>query len=382
MFLLDSLGAGGAERSTAVLLPHLAARGIEVSVVTLYTAIEGSETEVRDAGITVRVLGPGSYWRSIKALRAILRTERPDVLHTALYAADQIGRLAAAGLSTKVISSFVSVPRTKGQVPPGSSAWKIAIVNVIDAITGHLFVDQFHAVTAGVARSYACAYRIKPAKVTVVERGRDHGAFGERSAERRERVLGTLGLGVDTPVIVAAGRQEHLKAHDDLVRAMELLLKRHPDAVLLIAGREGNASQALQNQIAATPSVAGNVRVLGYRTDVLDLLAAADVMALASRYEGTAGIALEAMALGTPIVSTRLDGMEGILVDEVNSLLVDIGDVAAMAAAIDRLIADSELGAQLAQASRQVFLERFTLDRSADLSVALYTDVISRRGGR
>jgi glycosyltransferase involved in cell wall biosynthesis len=163
---------------------------------------------------------------------------------------------------------------------------------------------------------------------------------------------------------------------------MELLLKRHPDAVLLIAGREGNASQALQNQIAATPSVAGNVRVLGYRTDVLDLLAAADVMALASRYEGTAGIALEAMALGTPIVSTRLDGMEGILVDEVNSLLVDIGDVAAMAAAIDRLIADSELGAQLAQASRQVFLERFTLDRSADLSVALYTDVISRRGGR
>ena len=74
-----------------------------------------------------------------------------------------------------------------------------------------------------------------------------------------------------------------------------------------------------------------------HRADVLDLLAAVDVMALSSHYEGTAGIALEAMAMGTPIVSTRLDGMEGILEHEVNALVVDIGDVAAMAAAISRM---------------------------------------------
>ena len=382
MFLLDSLGAGGAERSTAVLLPRLVALGIDVSVVTLYTAAEGSEQEVREAAVPVRVLARGNYLRRVRAMRAILRSQRPDVLHTALYAADQIGRLAAAGTPTKVISSFVNVPRTRATTPPGKSVWKATIVNLIDAVTGHLFVDRFHAVTAGVARLYARAYRIRPAKITVIERGRDTAAFGERSQQRREQVRTSLGLGSSIPVILAAGRLEHQKAHGDLVTVMESVVQRHPEAVLLIAGREGNASHELRAQIAATPSVSQHVRLLGHRADVFDLLAAADVMALSSHYEGTAGIALEAMALGTPIVSTRLDGMEGILVHDTNALLVGIGDVPAMAAAIDRLIADPALGTRLAQASRRDFLDRFTLDRSAGRMAAFYADVINRRGAR
>ncbi|MEI7547129.1 MAG: glycosyltransferase family 4 protein, partial [Actinomycetota bacterium] len=189
-----------------------------------------------------------------------------------------------------------------------------------------------------------------------------------------------LGLDDTTPVVFAAGRLEHQKAHTDLVRAMELVLLRHEPAVLLIAGRDGNASERLRAQIAAMSNGSVHVRLLGYRADVLDLLAAADVMALPSLFEGTAGIALEAMAVGTPIVSTRLDGMEGILQDGVNSLLVDCGDAPAMAAAIDRLLTDTGLGAQLADHARRDFVARFTLERSAERMAELYLDVTSGRG--
>jgi len=380
LFLLDSLGAGGAEHSTALLLPRLASLGVDVSVVTLYAADEGSEADVRGAGIPVTVLCRSGYRERIAELRRILKREQPDILHTALFAADQIGRIAAAGLPVKVISSFVNVPRTRALLPPdGPPRWKTTLVNGTDALTCHLFVDRFHAVTPGVARLYAKAYRIDPRKVTVVERGRPVNALGERSPARRERVRASLDLEGLTPVVVAVGRHEHQKAHTDLVRAMELVTKQHPNAVLLIVGREGNASKDLRAEIEARPSLRGNVLLLGHRHDVPDLLAAADVMALPSRFEGTAGVALEAMALGTPIVSTRLDGMEGILIDETNALVAEVGDVAGMAHSIGRVLTDPALGERLAVQGRQDFFDRFTLERSADRMAELYSGVLNGR---
>jgi glycosyltransferase involved in cell wall biosynthesis len=115
--------------------------------------------------------------------------------------------------------------------------------------------------------------------------------------------------------------------------------------------------------------------MLGYRSDIADLLAAADVMVLPSLYEGTAGIALEAMCLGTPIVSTRLDGMEGILVDGRNALIVEPGDVGGIAAAVEQVLRDRGLAERLGAAGHDDFLARFTIDRSADNMAAMFSAV-------
>ncbi|HEY4332276.1 MAG TPA: glycosyltransferase family 4 protein, partial [Ilumatobacteraceae bacterium] len=111
---------------------------------------------------------------------------------------------------------------------------------------------------------------------------------------------------------------------------------------------------------------------------VADLLATADVMALPSHFEGTAGIALEALAIGTPIVSTRLEGLDGIVVDEVNALAVAVGDVRGLAAAISRMLDDPPLAERLATRGRADFEGRFTIDRAADGMVAMYRSVMSR----
>ena len=375
LFLIDTLGPGGAERSTALLLPMLRDRGAEVGVLTLWSPPNNSEEATRAAGIAVSALRSRSLIRRVIEVHRILRSERPDVLHTALFAADQIGRLAAIGTKTRVVSSLVNVPRSRSRPddggPPG---WKVAIADFFDAMTGRILVDRFHAVTPGVARSHLRRFGLRSVSVSVVERGRPPEVLGTRTPERRARVRASLGIPADSPLIIAAGRLERQKAHVDLIRAMSAVVAEHPEAVLLIAGREGNASDAARAELAAHPALAEHVRLLGHRNDVPDLLAAADVMALPSRFEGTAGIALEAMALATPIVSTRLEGMDGILVHDRNALICEVADTDAMAASINQLLADPELGGRLAAAGRADFLDRFTLDRSADRMLAMYRE--------
>jgi glycosyltransferase involved in cell wall biosynthesis len=88
-------------------------------------------------------------------------------------------------------------------------------------------------------------------------------------------------------------------------------------------------------------------------------------------------VALDAMALGTPIVSTELEGMLGILEHERNALVVPQRDPSAMAAAIRRLLDDPKLAQRLATEARADFLDRFTLDRSAERTVEMYRRVIA-----
>lgn len=376
VFLIDSLGAGGAERSLALLAPEIARSGVEVGFLTLYSAKQGFEDEVRDQGIPAETLEVRRFPCRVREARRYLRLQRPDIVHTAMFAADQVGRIAAIGLDVKVISSLVNVPRSPDRM--SVSPWKVRVVNAVDACTAHLMVDRFQAVTSGVAELYTKAYRLDPQSVGVVERGRSIALLGERTEARRRLARQALGIPADGDVIIAAGRQEHQKAHVDLIRAMNLLVPRHPDIHLLIAGREGSASDAIQSLMREiSPDVAERVHLLGHRSDVADLLVAADVMALPSLFEGTAGIALEAMALRTPIVSTTLEGMQGILVDGENSLLVPTRDPEALAAAITTMLSDRELGARLAASAYHTFVERFTLEAAAERMVALYRDVLA-----
>lgn len=377
-FLIDSLGSGGAERSTAVLLPHLRERGIEASVITIERAAEGNEDVVRSDGFPVHVLPPGSFVARCRELRRVLTEQRPDVLSTALFRSDQLARFATIGMGLPIVTTLVNVPReAKPAWGSGPPPWKVRLVNALDIVTSHLFVDRFHAVTPGVASLYQRRYRLPARKVTVVERGRDISALGTGSPERRARVRQSLGIGEHEMVLLAAGRIDQQKNHPDLIRAAKRVLDDGQPVVVLIAGRDGDAAAEVRALLDADPELAHAVRLLGYRSDIGDLLAASDLMVLSSRFEGTAGIALEAMAVGTAIVSTDLPGMDRILVQGENSLLVPVGDVAALATAISSLLSDADLRARFAERARGEFIDRFTIERSADRMAALFSSALS-----
>lgn len=372
LFVITSLGAGGTERSTAQLLPELRRRGVDVHVATLKRAPEGDEESVRAQGFPVTAVPARSLPGRIAELRRLIRRLRPDVVHTAIFDADLAGRLAAWHTGTTVVSSLVNTSYDPARLAdPKVSAWRLRVVQDVDGWTARHLVHRLHAVSQGVADANIVALRLRPDRVEVVERGRDWEEFGAVTAGRRAAVRAGLGVGEKAPVLLSVGRIEFQKAHVDLVASAERLLEDHPDLVVLVAGRDGNASTALHTRLATSPA-RECVRLLGHRTDIPDLLAAADVFVLPSVYEGTAGAAIEAMAMGVPIVATDVAGVRGILENGRNSLLVPAGAPAELAGAIRRLLDQPELRVKLVGAGRDDTAGRFTIAGSAERLLELY----------
>ena len=379
LFVIDSLGASGAEHSTAQLLPLLRDAGHDVAVATLYDAGYGDEERIRTAGFVVSPLESGRFFGRVRELRKRIRIWRPDVVHTALFSSDLVGRTAAWRTGAVIVSSLVSTPYDEARLAdPAVSRWKVRLVQFLDLATARLFVDRMHAVSPGAAPANARALRFDPARIGVVERGRSRENLGQPSAERKARVRMALEVG-DVKVVLAVGRQEHAKRHADLVAAIDELVEIVPDVRLLIAGREGNASPDLVRALASHPRAAAVTTLLGHRHDVPDLLCAADVLAISSAFEGTAGAALEAMALECPVVCTAVEGVRGILTDKQNALLVRPGSPGDLAKGLLRVLTDDELAADLRHHGRLDFEERFTIEASAANMIRFYESALATR---
>lgn len=372
--LIDSLAPSGAERSLAMMAPRLVAAGVDVHVAYLIER-EGLREELEKDGIAVHSLANGSPSRRRWLARAsyLIAELQPAVVHSTLFEADLAGRRAAARQRVPSISSLVNTaygPTESSR--EGLRRVKTRAAHAVDALTARR-VTRFHAVTQHVATVMGRRLRIPQSKIEVIPRGRDAAALGRRTPERRAAARRRLGIGDDATMILAIGRQEPQKGFDTLIRAFPAVRARFPDAILFVAGREGSATPQLMESIQEFGS-AGRVRLLGRRTDVPDLLAAADVFAFPSRWEGAAGTVLEAMALECPIVSSRLPTiMES--VDDSTAETVVPDDTGDLARGLLATLSDRDTAARRASAARQRFEQEFTIQASAHRMAQLYSRV-------
>lgn len=369
-------GYGGSERSLAAMVPHYLECGVELEI-AIFTPRTNLCSAMERRGVRVRRLdGPGGYAGIVARLHRLVGNRNVDLLHTSLFNADLVGRLAAMGTRVPVLTTLASTPPDAGSTP-GVPRWKLAAAREVDAVSGSLLTTHFHAVTEGVKVAAVRRMRWSPDRVTVVERGRDPGELGSPSPARTAAARAALGLDADDEVVVALGRQVADKGQEHLVEAVAKLQTDNEHLVLLLAGAEGDATRRIRDARTAAPDPS-RIRELGHRDDAAELLAAADVFALPSLREGAAGAAIEAMALGLPIAASRLDGLHGVLADERNALIVPRCDSGALATALDRLLRDRALRTALGSAGRSDFVQRFTLERSAARLLALSAEVAAR----
>ncbi|MFI6447752.1 glycosyltransferase family 4 protein [Kitasatospora sp. NPDC050543] len=156
-----------------------------------------------------------------------------------------------------------------------------------------------------------------------------------------------LGDGPDRPLLLAVGRLVRQKAFGLLLDASRELAGVRPQPLVLIAG-EGPEAGPLRERIAAERLPA---ELLGFRTDVSDLLTAADVVVVSSRWEARSLVVQEAMRAGVPVVATAVGGIPELVGDA--AVLVPSGDAAALGTAVRELLADPRRCEQLAEAGRQ-----------------------------
>jgi glycosyltransferase involved in cell wall biosynthesis len=144
---------------------------------------------------------------------------------------------------------------------------------------------------------------------------------------------------------------------------------------------EGAEEDALRQQLAAL-GVDRHVTFTGQRSDVPALLAAADVFVLPSLYEGLPLVALEAMAVGRPIVGTRVCGTDEVVADGVTGRLVEARDAAALATALLEVLLQPDLRARWGDAGRRRFAEQFTAARMARQMADVYEEVLREKAAQ
>lgn len=331
-----------------------------VSLVGLKDPEPASEL-LRQQGIPVHHLGRGKFDpRVVGDLVALARARKARILHVHGYAAADFGRLAARRVGAKlVLHEHFADPRMP------------AYQGLADRLLAGL-TDRAIAVSAS-TRDFLVEQRHVPArKVRLIWNGAPLDEFAA-SAASGTAVRRELGLPEDALVFGIVGRLSEQKGHRFLLDALAQVFPQAPGARLLVVG-DGDRMQALRQQAGAL-GIADRVVFAGHRTDVPALLAALDVFCISSLYEGTPLALFEAMAAGSTIVSTAVDGCREILTDGETALLVPATDSRALAEALARVARDPALRARLADGARKASV-RYDIRECVRQMESLYDEVL------
>lgn len=378
MHVIDSMHGGGAETSLLEVIPALARRGVQTSVVTLRADDGSLEGRIDHLGLELIRLRHRDPLGAALELRHIVRSEQPDILHTTLLFSNLAGRIAARTVGIPVVTTLANEdygPEHRKNSRYGT--WSVRAVQAADMLTAPL-TARFHAISADVERVMSRRLRIPPDRIQVVYRGRDPARLGQPSPARRQRTRMTLSIDSAAPVVLSAGRLDKQKGTDKTIDAFRLVSQKLPDAILLIAGRPGNASAVVQAKAESQPTI----RLLGHRTDVTDLMCAADVLSFPSRWEGLGGTLIEALALRLAIVASDIPPVAETL-GEVGWPLVPPDDEQALSEALVSMLSLGAAGETRKDAGEARFRKLFTADVAAEGMARLYAEVLcdARRAG-
>lgn len=182
----------------------------------------------------------------------------------------------------------------------------------------------------------------------------------------------------EVPILTCVARLEPVKNHRMLFEAAGILSRRGTPFRLRLVG-DGPLRPEYQ-ELCRRLGITAQVEFLGYRNDVPELLAQTDIAVLTSLKEGLPRAALEAMAMGLPVVATRVPGTREVVRHGETGLVVEVGDTEGLAAALGRLIDDPALRARLGEQGHRVALEEFDERRVVDALRELYRSRLRARG--
>jgi glycosyltransferase involved in cell wall biosynthesis len=319
-----------------------------------------------------REVSPADDLAALASLVRLVRTRRPDVVHTHMAKAGTLGRLAAALCGVPLIVHTYHGHVFHGYFGPAKTRVFLTIERALARLT-HRIVVVGERQRDEIA-SFGVASRDKLLPIPL---GLELDRFlkPEPGALRRE-----LGLAGDVPLVGIVARLVPIKAHEDFLRAARLVLAERPEARFLIVG-DGERRAELEGLVDAL-GLRGSVTFLGWRRDLERVYADLDVVALASRNEGSPVALIEALAAARPVVSTAVGGVPEVVVDGQTGLLVPPSEPPALANAIFRLLADREYAQQLGAAGRRHVYPRYSAQRLVDDMQALYLRELAARGRR
>ncbi|MFX0135719.1 MAG: glycosyltransferase family 4 protein [Candidatus Hodarchaeota archaeon] len=360
MQVTHDLSFGGLQRIVVDICTNIDKSIFDISVCCLRDLGEFTE-ELKTNSIRVFKVPPKAnsktdYFSFLK-LYKILRREFVDILHTHNTQPFVEGTIAGK------IAGIPSIIHTDhARQWPDKKRYMFA-----EWFLSH-FVNKIVAVSENVKQDLITYEKINPQKITIILNGINGqnnnlkmGVIERKKALRIENYSPILGLGV---------RLTYQKGITYLLKAMPEIIKHFPRALLLIIGG-GELRQNLEDE-ACSLGICRNVRFLGPRLDMKDIIQLLDIYVLPSLWEGLPLVVLEAMAAKKPIVATAVGGTPTAIIHGESGILVPAKEPTALTEAILNILKNSTLAKSLSKNAYRRFTEQFSVERMVSNYQSLY----------
>lgn len=373
------------------VVPTLLCGGTETQFMTLARALDPDRFDLRFA--CLRQWGPFvdelsqrgiplqeyrvTTFRSVNAIRQQARFARDlrrhgtDIVHTYSFYGN-VFAIPPARLAAPVVVASV---RDRGlYLTPMQKRVQRYVCRLADRVL----------VNAEAVKTWLVNDGFSPSRITVIPNGVDLSRFETRA--NPAAVRRSLGVPEHAPLVAVVSRLHRLKGIEDFLDAASLVAASHPDARFLVVGEPSPVDNLAYleelSQRAQRLGIGDRVIFTGLRDDVPALLSAVDVSVMPSLNEALSNVLLESMAAGAPVVATDVGGTTEALEANRNGLLIPPSNVAAMTAAINRLLADPQWARDLGTRARQAIVDKFSLDRMVAATAAIYEELLARKQRR
>ena len=367
---------GGIARHCLGLSKALAKLGHEVYVITLEfpgTPLFEDVDGVKVHRVLIELGHPNFIiWTFIfnhfmeKKVAELSRSVKFDIIHIHDWLTAEAGISSKHFLNKSLVSTVHSteVGRSQGLHNPDSF--------LIDGIEWWMTYEAKRVIVCSnsVKWELESHFNLPHDKVTVIPNGVEISNFNLNI--NREEVKRRYGIKPNERIVLFIGRLVPQKGVDTLIKAVPLILQRHRDAKILIAG--DGWSRTYLEELAKSMGLGDHVRFLGFISDweLADLMVAADVLVVPSVYEPFGIVALEGMAAGTPVVATNIGGLSEIIEHDRTGVLVYPRNPESIAWGVNRVLSDHKYADWLVRNARKKVLEAYSWEEIAKRTVEVY----------
>jgi glycosyltransferase involved in cell wall biosynthesis len=370
LHIIVGLGIGGAELMLKRLIESQGASSSYEHVVISLTDIGTVGAKLRDRGVHVVALQMKSFaGLPLAFLKLVgeIRKNRPDIVQTWMYHADLVGGLAARLVGIRHVIWGV---RTT-DVRAGNSGVTIAIMRLC-ALLSRVIPEKI-VCAAEASRRFHAAAGYDAGRMVVVPNGFDTTSL-RALAPNRETARRILNLGERDTVIGTVGRFNQAKDHQNFVKAMGLVIERHPELRVIMVGRGLDEANGILRRWTEDTGKQDRFLLLGERSDIPTCLAAMDVFCLSSCSEGFPNVIGEAMSIGIPCVSTNAGDAEILIGDA--GFVVPVRDSERLADGLDRMLKlTAPQRQEMGEKSARRIDTEFTMERTQERFQAVYASL-------